>query len=234
MMQASEAPQTSNHLVMIAPNKANWRKLCAEAEHLLDADVDAYRAAWLPRTLEHLEAWPESSRRCPPRWFTTPRPHAELLLALGATPPEELESWSPHRDPDGMWILQVGELEFAVSGSELHPPPLPLLLVDWIRASWTDLNQVSIELLERLADARGPNDPWLEAPPPQGRARWYLTDLVTIDNDKIPNFTIDVCDEGHRTNGWPYGQWAIEYRWGRPARVLAGTESYNVTVWRAP
>jgi hypothetical protein len=225
------------------PGEQAWQSLCVAAERLVDVDPDRYQAEWLPAARSRLAEWPTRLRRCPDRWFRTPRPRADLLLALGGATPADFDDRSPLRDdppgephlgvsaPGGWTVFTTTDgMEFDMAGDDRGPDPVSLQVAAFVLDNWTDLRGTAERLLNDLAAERGPDDPYLEngAIPP-GRPRFESAGMVSIEPVPV-RFQLHCEDHRHGHNGWPYGNWRVDFAWGRPVDVRVGTYAYNNSV----
>lgn len=232
----------------LEPDERVWQALCASAERLVDTDPAHYEVGWLPTVQARLARWPSGLRCCPDRWFRTPRPRADLLLRLGGTGPADFAGRAPLRDdhsPDaaqsvsavtapGRWTVFTGDaVEFDLAGNDAGPDPVDLQVAAFVLRNWTEFKDAALRILADLAVDRGPMDLYLEREVPPGRRRFEVSDLVSVASG-TPAFQVHCDDEGHVTNGWPYGCWRVDFAWGRLVDVRVGTYGDNYSVLRAP
>jgi hypothetical protein len=224
------------------PGEPEWRSLCATAEQLIDTDPAGYETHWLPAVQTQLAEWPTGLRRCPDRWFRTPRPRAELLLSLGAAGPADfadqppLPGDGPPGTPQsvsavtapGSWTVftTTGAWEFAVPGDD-RPDHTAMQVAAFVLDNWTELKGTAERILADLATRRGPRDPYREnGRVPPGRPRFEASGMVSIEASPV-RFQLHCDDHTHGTNGWPYGDWRVDFAWARPVDVRVGPYGSN-------
>jgi hypothetical protein len=216
--------------------------LCYLAEQAVDADDMRYEQTLLPKLLVHLGDWPSSLRRCPDRWFRTPRPRPDLLLRLGAVTAGDLSSRAAHRfvddysssslgPPSGWTVFSAADLEFTMDGDDAGPDPIGLQVAAFVRSHWPDIQRAAEDAVNDGASDW--DDPYARKPVPPGRRRFESDDIVTIDPTP-PGFTVHCRDCRHNVNGWPYGFWMVDFAWGSPTAVRVGTYDHNYPWGRQP
>jgi hypothetical protein len=233
------------HLSLPQPGEQAWRLLCATAERLIDTDPARYETHWLPAVQAQLAGWPTGLRRCPDRWFRTPRPRADLLLSLGAAGPSDFADQPPLRDglpgipqsvsavtAPGNWTVftATDAVEFAVPGGDDGPDQVAMQVAAFVLEHWAELAGTAERILADLATRRGPKDPYREnGVIPPGRPRFEASGIVNLDAAPV-GFQLHCDDYTHNTNGWPYGDWLVDFAWGRPVDVRVGPYGANRSV----
>ncbi|MEV0973335.1 hypothetical protein [Microtetraspora glauca] len=216
--------------------EALWEALCAEAEAVLDADAVRYEQEWLPDALARVAEWPTEVRRCPDRWFTTRRDRVDLLLALGRVDTQVFCARPPIRS-DVSWAVATSEgLDIELPGDEDGPCQLALQVARYVRDSLRRLEAEGAAVLHRLAEQRGPRDPFDEGGLHRfepGATRYDFSDSVAVSATP-PRFSLRYDDWAHMVNGWPYGEWWVDFAWGRIVEVRVGPDDCSLDMLPDP
>jgi hypothetical protein len=222
----------------VVPGEQGWVELCKSAERLIDLDSDRYDAA-LPAVRAALAGWPAALRRCPDRWFRTPRPGPGRLLLLGGATPADLDDRAPLLDDGsqsvsgvtdiGRWTVFAQDLEFDLDGDVAGPDHAAVQVAAFVFRNWSGFAHAAVRVLAGKAVARGPQDPYQEGEVPAGVDRFEPTGMVTVEAT-VPGFHLHCYDNSNRVNQWPYGHWMVDFEWGRAAGVRVGTFEYNYPI----